>query len=167
MKLIHRKIDFIRDRDYVLERHCRINYACDSPWKRRTMTYPAYREEWFSLESQVSGFYHHLQATALDGRTIAEILEIMDGRTAGYLWAPFYLDSVSGFCFAEIQDIYIGKEFRRLGFATELYGYVEEAAKRNGAQVVRAGTGCENTGSIALHKMLGFYPYRYEFEKLL
>ena len=55
MKLIHRNIDFEKDRDYILERHCRINYACESPWKRE-MSYPDYRSEWFSLTSQESGF---------------------------------------------------------------------------------------------------------------
>ena len=33
MKLVHRKIDFACDRDYVLECHCKINYECDCPWK--------------------------------------------------------------------------------------------------------------------------------------
>jgi len=40
--MIHRKIDFEKDREYVLERHCRINYECDTPWKRE-LPYEEYR----------------------------------------------------------------------------------------------------------------------------
>ena len=55
MKLIHRKINFDIDREYVLERLCRNIYECDCPWKRK-MSYKEYRDEWFSLQSQISGF---------------------------------------------------------------------------------------------------------------
>ncbi len=166
MKLIHRNIDFEKDRDYILERHCRINYACESPWKRE-MPYPAYRSEWFSLASQVSGFYRYLERTAQDDRAIAEIIETEDGRIVGYLWSTFYEDEESGFRFAEIQEIYIEEEFRRHGAATQLYEYAEAKARRSNANVIRAGTGLCNKASIQLHESLGFAPYRCEFEKLL
>lgn len=166
MKLIHRSIDFERDRDYILERHCRINYACESPWKRE-MSYPDYRSEWFSLTGQVSGFYGYLERTAQDDRTIAEIIEWEDGRIAGYLWVTFCEDEENDFRFAEIQEIYIEEEFRRHGVATQLYEYAEAKARRNDAKVIRSGTGLCNNASIQLHEKLGFAPYRYEFEKLL
>ena len=166
MKLIHRSIDFEEDRDYILERHCRINYACESPWKQE-VPYPDYRLEWFSLTSQVSGFYGYLKQTAQDDRAIAEIIETEDGRIVGYLWTTFCEDEESGFCFAEIQEIYIEEEFRRHGVATRLYEYAEAKARHNGAKVIRSGTGLCNKASIRLHERLGFAPYRYEFEKLL
>lgn len=166
MKLIHRSIDFEKDRDYILERHCRINYACESPWKRE-MPYPEYRSEWFLLTSQVSGFYRYLERTAQDARAIAEIIETADGRIVGYLWSTFYEDEESGFRFAEIQEIYIEEEFRRHGVAAQLYAYAEAKARRNNANVIRAGTGLCNKASIQLHESLGFTPYRCEFEKLL
>lgn len=166
MKLIHRPIDFLADRTYVLERHCRINYECDCPWARRT-PYQDYRHDWFLMAGQVNEFYTYLQETASDDRTIAEIIETEDGQKIGYLWAPFHMDAESNFAFAEIQDIYIEEAFRKQGLATQLLTYVEKAAKANGAKVLRSGTGCENTVSINLHKKLAYYPYRYEFEKVL
>lgn len=166
MNLIHRSIDFEQDRDYILERHCRINYACESPWVRE-MPYPDYRSEWFSFTSQVSGFYGYLQRTAQDERTIAEIIQWEDGRIAGYLWATFCEDEEMDFRFVEIQEIYIEEELRRRGVAAQLYEYAETKARRNGAKVIRAGTGACNSASIQLHERLGFAPYRYEFEKLL
>jgi len=166
LDLIHRKIDFIKDRDYVLERHCRINYECDCPWKRK-MPYDEYRKEWFSLNDQVTVFYEYMQKTAEDSRTLAEIVMEEDGSVIGYLWVPFNYDDESKFCFAEIQDVYIEDEYRKLGIASELLQYSENNAKKNGAQVIRSGTGCENIKSIKLHEKLGYYPYRYEFEKVL
>lgn len=166
MTLIHRSIDFDKDRDYILERHCRINYACESPWVREA-SYPDYRSEWFSLTRQVSGFYGYLEQTAQDERTIAEIIETEDGRIAGYLWAVFREDGESGFCFVDINEIYVEEEFRRYGVASRLYEYAEAKARNSGAKVIRAGTGLCNDASIQLHTKLGFAPYRYEFEKLL
>lgn len=166
MHLIHRNIDFEKDREYILERHCRINYACESPWKRE-MSYPDYRSEWFSLTSQVSGFYGYLKRTAQDDRTIAEIIEEEHGRIVGYLWMTFCEDKEMDFRFAEIEEVYIEEEFRRQGAAARLYEYAEAKARRSGASVIRAGTGVCNTASIKLHEKLGFAPYRYEFEKLL
>ena len=78
-----------------------------------------------------------------------------------------YEDKESGFSFADIQDIYVDEKYREKGIATELIKYAKEAAKRNGADVIRSGTGCENSASIKLHEKLGFYTYRYEFEKKL
>lgn len=49
-RLIHRKIDFEKDREYVLECHCRVNYACETPWMREK-SYEDYRGQWFSLKS--------------------------------------------------------------------------------------------------------------------
>lgn len=166
MNIIHRKIDFVQDKDYLLERHCKINYECDTPWMRRK-PYSEYRAEWFSQSGQIREFYDYLQETAKDERTIAEILEAEDGSTVGYFWVPFIENKESGFCFADIQDIYIEEAYRKNGFADELIPYAEEKAKKSGARVIRSGTGCENIKSITLHRKHGFYQYRYEFEKEL
>lgn len=166
MNLIHRAIDFENDRDYVLECHCRINYECDCPWARK-IPYADYRENWFSLAGQVEGFYNYLMESARDPRTVAEIIETEDGQTIGYFWVPFCEDAENDFCFADVQDIYIEEEFCEHGIAAELFRYAEEKAKLNGASVIRSGTGCENIRSIRLHEKLGFYTYRYEFEKVL
>ena len=166
MKLNHRKINFDKDKDYILERHCRINYECDCPWKRK-ISYSEYRNEWFSLQSQINGFSEALIESMKDDRTIAEIIENDEKKIVAYIWVPFYADEESGFCFADIQDIYIEDDFRGSGIATVLMEYAEIKAKENGAKVIRSGTGCENIKSIGLHEKLGYYQYRYEFEKVL
>ena len=166
MKIIHRKIDFIKDKEYVLESHCKINYECDTPWKRK-LSYEIYRDEWFGLKGQISEFYDYLCGTAGDDRTIAEIIEDENGNVIGYLWVPFCEDKESGFSFADIQDIYIEDRYRGGGIASYLLTYAEENAKKNGAKVIRSGTGCANSASIALHEKMGFYVYIYEFEKEL
>ncbi len=166
MKITHRQIDFEKDKEYVLECHCKINYECDTPWKR-SMNYSDYRDEWFMLKGQITEFYNYLQETANDKRTIAEIIEDENGSIVGYFWVPFCEDVESEFAFADIQDVYIEPEYRKFGIATELLQYAETRARQSGARVIRSGTGCENRASIALHNNLGYYTYRYEFEKEL
>ena len=157
MKLIHRNIDLNFDKEYILERHCRVNYECDCPWKRK-MPYEEYRNEWFSLKTQIKSFIDALIESIKDNRTIAEIIENEEGIKVAYLWVPFY---------ADVQDIYVEEEFRNTGIAYYLMEYAENKAKDNGAKVIRSGTGCENNVSIQLHNKLGYYQYRYEFGKLL
>ena len=60
MNIVHRQIDFVKDKEYVLERHCRINYECDCPWVRE-IAYDDYRKDWFSLKNQINGFYEYLE----------------------------------------------------------------------------------------------------------
>ena len=100
MELKHKKINFDIDREYVLERHCRTNYECDCPWKRK-MPYNEYRDEWFALQSQINGFSEALLESMKDNRTIAEIIENDENEIVAYLWVPFYVDDESGFCFAD------------------------------------------------------------------
>ena len=166
MEIQHRTIDFTSDMDYVLECHCKINYACDCPWARK-IPYQQYREEWFSMKNQINGFCEYLKKTANDDRTIAEIIEDDSGRIIGYLWVPFHSDEESRFDFAEIQDLYIEEVFRQQGLAEALIEYAECKAREHGAKVMRSGTGCENIPSIRLYQKLGYYQYRHEFEKEL
>ena len=167
MNLIHRPINFEKDKDYILERHCRINYECDCPWKRAAMSYEEYRNEYFGLQNQIKGFSEWLLESAKDGRTIAEIIENEDNIKVAYLWVVFNADEESGFYFADVQDIYVEEEFRNMGIAESLMQYAETKAKENGAKVIRSGTGRDNIKSFNLHNKLGYYQYRYEFEKLL
>lgn len=166
MNIVHRQIDFVKDKEYVLERHCRINYECDCPWARE-ITYDDYRKDWFSLKNQINEFYRYLEQTSKDSRTIVEIIEDESGCVVGYIWVPFCVDEESGFAFADIQDIYIEEDYRRSGLAAQLISYAEDKARQSGAKVIRSGTGCENIKSIRLHEKLGYYQYRYEFEKVL
>jgi len=164
--LTHRPIDFERDRDYVLECHCRINYVCDSPWAR-VVPYEDYRRNWFSMLAQTDGFWNALQESANDPRAIAEIIEDGTGKTVGYFWGAFWEDAEAGLSCLELQDLYVEEAFRGQGIATQLLAYAEEKARAAGAKLLRSGTGRENAASTAMHKKLGFEIYRYEFEKLL
>ena len=165
MDIKHRRIVLPTDKEYVLERHCRINYECDTPWKRK-MTYKEYRREWFDMENQKSEFLDMLIESCKDNRSIADIVFI-ESEILGYLWVPFYASENSDFAFAEVQDIYVESNCRNKGLASYLLAYAEDRARQNGAKVIRAGTGCENIPSVKLHKKMGYYQYRLEFEKLL
>ena len=74
MTLIHRPINYEEDKDYVLERHCRINYECDCPWKRKNMSYETYRNEWFSMKSQIDGFSEMLIESIKDNKRFEKLL---------------------------------------------------------------------------------------------
>jgi len=163
--LKHTKINIEKDKEYILERHCRINYACDAPWARK-ISYDQYRTNWFSNAEQMDGFLSALQNSMKDERTIAEIIKTEQNETVAYIWAPFYGDDES-FIWAEIQDIYIEEAYQGGGIATYLMEYAEKAAKANGAKVIRSGTGCENIASQKLHQKVGYYQYRMEYEKVL
>ena len=166
MNFVHRSIGFDRDRDYLLERHCRINYACDSPWAR-AIPYEEYRRNWFAMPEQINGFWQHLQESAKDPRAIVEIIENDRGETVGYLWVSFWEDKEAGIACLEVQDIYVEEAFQKQGVATRLFAYAEEKARAAGANLMRSGTGRENAASIAMHAKLGYEIYRYEFEKRL
>jgi len=131
------------------------------------MSYDEYRQEWFSWQCQKDGFLNALTDSMKDGRTIAEIIENEAGEAVAYLWAPFHADEESGFYFADVQDLYVEQGFRKQGIASYLLDYAETKARENGAAVIRSGTGCENMKSVALHEKMGYYQYRYEYEKLL
>ena len=165
MKLQHVRLNPNRDKEYILERHCRINFACDTPWARR-ISYEEYRMNWFSNAGQQEGFLSALTESMKDARTIAEIIKLDSGETAGYLWVPFHGEDLS-FIWVDVQDIYVEEAYRRTGMATYLMNYAEKAAKRNGAKVIRSGTGCENINSQELHRKMEYYQYRMEYEKVL
>ena len=163
--LIHERIDLTRDTEYVLECHCRVNYDCDTPWARE-VSYENYRARWYNWDDQQAGFIAALRESMEDARTIAEIVKTPAGEVVGYLWVAFHGEDAA-FIWADAQDIYIEPQYRRMGLAEYLMEYAENMARQNSAQVLRSGTGCENRASIDMHEKLGFYQYRYEYEKLL
>jgi len=166
IELTHHPIDFERDKDYVLECHCRTNYACDSSWAR-AIPWEEYRRNWFAMPEQIKGAWGFIQDCANDPRGIAEIIENETGETVAYFLASFWEDAEAGFSCLELQDLYVEEAFRRQGVAARLFACAEEKARAVGANLLRSGTGRENAASIAMHGKLGFEIYRYEFEKLL
>lgn len=165
LNLRHLKIDLARDREYLLERHCRVNYACDTPWARK-QSYEAYRANWFANAGQREGYWSALAESMEDARTIAEIIRNESEETVGYLWVPFHGEDAS-FQWADVQDLYVEEACRGTGVAADLMDYAENAARRNGAKVIRSGTGCENIQAQGLHRKMGYYQYRMEYEKNL
>ena len=163
--LRHFRIDLDTDRDYILERHCRINYQCDTPWARK-IPYETYRANWFALAGQQEGFLSALAESMEDPCTIAEIIKTESSETAGYLWVPFHSEDAA-FVWADVQDIYVEEPFRKINVASYLMDYAEKAAAQNGAKVIRSGTGCENVKSQGLFRKMGYYQYRMEYEKVL
>ena len=164
--LRHVKIDLGKDKDYILECHCRINYECDTPWARK-IPYEEYRANWFNNIGQQNGFLSMLADSMKDERTVAEIIKTESNETVGYLFVSFYAETESFMCWADVQDIYIEEPYRKSGVATYLMDYAEKSAKQNGAKVIRSGTGCENVKSQGLHEKMGYYQYRFEYEKVL
>ena len=168
INLLHIKIDLDNpdDKSYILERHCRVNYECDTPWIRK-LTYEQYRADWFANAGQQEEFLSSMCESMEDSRTIAEIIKTESGETVSYLWVPFHAGTSSFMCWADVQDIYVEEAYRRTGVALYLMDYAEQSAKRNDAKVIRSGTGCENIKSQGLHQKLGYYQYRFEYEKVL
>ena len=164
-KFRHVKINLESDLDYIVERHCRINYECDTTWARK-QGYENYRAAWYANVEQRDGFLSALRDSIDDKRTIAEIIKTESGETVGYLWMAFHNEDKS-FIWADVQDIYVEKAYRGTGVAKYLMNYAEQSAKNDGAKVIRSGTGSENTISTSLHQSMGYYQYRIEYEKLL
>lgn len=165
MNFQHIKIDLDADRNYILERHCRVNYECDTPWARK-IPYNEYRANWFANTGQQNGFLSSLRDSMADERTIAEIIKTESGENVAYLWVPFHGED-EHFIWADVSDIYIEEPYQGKCVASYLMDYAEQSAKQNGAKVIRSGTGCENVKSQGLHKKLGYYQYRFEYEKVL
>ena len=165
LNLKHIRINLETDREYILERHCQIAYACDVPWATK-MAYEEYRANWFNWDGQKEGFLGDLVESMKDGRTIAEIIKTEAGENIGFFWVYFHGEDPN-FIWAEVKDIYVEQAYRRAGVAAYLMDYAEKTMKAHGAKVIRSSTGCENIKSQGLHEKIGYYQYRMEYEKIL
>jgi len=159
-----RRIDIDTDRDKLLESHCTINYASESPWVRK-VPYDEYLKKWLST-SQSEFFFKDLAESMADERTISELWED-SGTVVGYLWVIF-IDLVGfNLTVAEIKDIAVIEDYRRRGIARQMLEYAENKAIERGADIFRSEAGLENLASQQLHSGFGFKPYRLLYEKLL
>jgi ribosomal protein S18 acetylase RimI-like enzyme len=160
----YRRIDIVRDRDILLELHCLINYASETPYARR-MPYEQYQAKWLST-SQPERFLSHLAETMQDERTLAEFLEEA-GVVVGYLWLTFHDLLDYGITIAEVMDLGVAPEYQRQGIGLELLRHAEEVARQQGATLLRSDTGAENVASQGLHEKLEFGLYKLHYEKVL
>lgn len=159
-----RRININKDRDVLLEFHCRINFESETPYMRK-LAYEEYRNKWLST-SQPASFLSDLAKTIKENRTIAEILEDGDAQV-GYLWVTLADIQDYGITIAEIKDIAVAPEYQRKGIGTMMMQHIERLAKKRGARMLRSDIGIENTASQKLHESSGFKLYRVSYEKVL
>ena len=164
--LSRRKVDIKADKDTLLELHCRINYESESPWAR-VEPFDQYREKWLST-SQPESFLTDLAESMTDKRTIAEIWED-DGAVVGYLWVRFSDlhwgdDNLTT---AQVYDLMVTDDYQRHGIGRKLLAHAEKLARDRGADILRSGTGIENTASQSLHESFAFKIYYIQYEKFL
>ncbi len=124
MHLRHHKISLPTDRDYICERHCAINYACDTPWARK-LPYETYRTNWFT---DTEGYLSALAESMKDERTIAEIIKTEAGEPVGYVWVVFHAEDTA-FIWSDVQDIFVEEPYRRTGVAAYLLVHQRNLAK--------------------------------------
>ncbi len=159
-----RKIDIKTDKGTLLEFHCLINYASDSPWARAT-PFEQYREKWLNT-SQPEAFLRDLAESLADERTIAEIWED-SGDIVGYLWVTFSEIGDYGITIAEVKDIIVTDDYRHRGIGRKMMEHAEQLAQERGADIFRSETGIDNTASQKLLTSSEFKPYHILYEKLL
>jgi GNAT superfamily N-acetyltransferase len=159
-----RRVNIHKDKDTLLESHCRINYDSETP-KMRKVPYEEYRKKWLST-SQPKSYLLDLAETMKDKRTIAEILE-EDGVIVGYVWVRFEDVQGYGITIAGIMDIAVAQDYQRKGIGTMMLKRIEKLAKKRRAALLRSDTGIENIASQRLHESCGFKPYRIHYEKAL
>ena len=162
--LCFRAININKDRDILLEFHCRINYESDTPFAR-TVLFEKYREKWLST-SQPESYLSDLDRTMKDPRTVAEILED-NGVAIGYLWVIFMNIKDYNIIIADIMDIAVAPDYQHRGIGLMMMEHIENIAKERGVTLLRSCTGIENVGSQKLHEKFGFKPYRIDYEQVL
>ncbi|HAV91928.1 TPA: hypothetical protein DCW38_01950 [candidate division WOR-3 bacterium] len=166
MNMKHRKVDLIKDNEIILKFHCEINYECENKETRNT-SFQSYYNKWISIKSQTNEFLGNFKQSLCDARTLADIIEDDDSNIIAYIWVKFI--DVKGYeiVIAEIEDLYVAKEFRGRGISVYLMQYIEKWAFEKKADILRSGTGASNHKSIKMHENFGFKPYRIEFEKII
>ena len=162
--ITQRRVLVDSDRATLLDFHCCVNYASDSPWAK-AVPFDEYRERWLSTP-QTETYLSDLAQSLEDERTIAEIWE-NNGVPIGYVWARFTDIPEHGFTFAELWDLIVVPAYRRRGIASKMLLHVEELARSRGAHALRSAAAWETGASRGLHTKLGFNPIEMRYEKLL
>ncbi len=167
-KLYFLEIDMLRDREYLLDCHCQINYECESSWARQ-ITYECYKQNWLKMDNQINIFLNSIENSINNSKSKAYLIysDEIFSNVIGYVWAHYSEDKETGFRCLEIQDIYIEAQYRQQGVAKKIILYLEQYAKSIEVKIMRAGTGVLNTSSMKMFESLGYKPYRIEFEKII
>ena len=160
----HRRVDLDTDRSALLDFHCEVIFDCESHLARQ-LPFSDYRNRWLATD-QPQSFLSSLSESMADQRTVAQIWQ--DGAASvAYVWMTYIDVPEYDFTIAELNEIAVAPAYRNGGLGTRILGFVEKAGRDNGANVIRSGTGIENTASQSMHRKAGFCTYRVEFEKVL
>ena len=163
-RLPQRRADLGRDAAALLELHCLGNYESDTPWARLT-PYEQYRKEWLATP-QPAAFLAELKASLQDGRSVVEVWEAED-QVVGFLWLRFVDLPGYDMVMASVSDIAVAPSYHRRGIGRRILEYAEQAARQQGAAVLRSEAGVENVASRGLHERRGFEVCRVILEKRL
>ncbi len=162
--ITHRRVDFERDRDTLLELHSHANYASSSPWVRSLVSFEEYRDDWLET-AQPSEFLGNLAKAMEDPRTVAELWEV-DGEPAGLVCVRFTDTGWRGFTRADVYDLAVAPAFRRMGIGSLMMEFAEEVARSHGANALYVGTDWENGPARALYEKRDFRQQEVQYEML-
>ena len=95
---------------------------------------------------------------------------IKDDKVIGYLAGGLHKDTVS--CrilpkFAELENMLVLKEYRRMGIGTKLYSAFIEWCKSNGVGRLRVIASANNIDTISFYRKNGFKDYDLVLESVI
>ncbi|MDD5133114.1 MAG: GNAT family N-acetyltransferase [Candidatus Nanoarchaeia archaeon] len=106
------------------------------------------------------GFLKELKATK---RNLWYFIKV-ENKIAGFIHAQINKNDKK---FAELEKVYILKEFRGKGLAVKLCKFIFRLLKKKGVKKIQSGIFALNKPSIRLHEYLGFKPYSVKLRKVL
>lgn len=86
-------------------------------------------------------------------------IKFCDGKAVGFAQCQLrndYVEGTSSFPVGYLEGVFILREFRRRGFASELVKTCEQWAKEKGCAEFASDCELENSDSFMFHKALGF-----------
>ena len=162
--ITHRRVDVERDAETLFELHSHANYFSSSPWVKSSNSFERYRDHWLKTP-QPKEFLGNLTKSLNDARTVAEIWEV-DGEPGGFVHVRFTDVTGYGFTRADVYDLAVAPEYRRMGIGTQMMAFAEESARESGASALYIGTGWENVLARSLYEKRGFREREVEYEML-
>ena len=162
--ITHRRVHVERDVDSLLELHSHANYASSSPWVRSRVSFDEFRDDWLTTP-QPEEFLGNLTKSMEDPRTVAEMWEV-DGEPAGFVCVRFTDTGWRDFTRADVYDLAVAPEFRRMGIGSWMMEFAEEAARAKGANALYVGTGWGNAPARSLYVKAGYREQEVQYEML-
>jgi GNAT superfamily N-acetyltransferase len=159
MKLHYRPISEA-DIEYAADCHCRVCH-CTNNFRAERPDYPAFRAQ-FKERGVWDESIGHMRKSLDDPRTLFMVAETEAGDRVGYFWVVFS-DQYEQHM-ADINDVFVEETHRRMGFGMQMLSYIEEEARRRGANLLVSSTGVDNEASQAMHKKYGFGPRRFDYQ---